>query len=125
MNLYLRMIKVMVSAWFGRPLEPLDTSIVTMRVWPNDLDLNMHMNNGRFLTLMDLGRGDLITRGGFLRIALKRGWFPVVGAQIISFYRPLNAFQKFDLKTKIVGWDDDWIFLEQEFWRNGRGHEYR
>ena len=33
-----------------------------MRVWPNDLDTNAHMNNGRYLTLMDLGRFDLMTQ---------------------------------------------------------------
>ena len=31
------------------PLEALGTSVLAFRVWPNDLDVNIHMNNGRFL----------------------------------------------------------------------------
>ena len=33
-----------------------------MRVLPNDLDLLWHMNNGRYLSLMDQGRVDLMVR---------------------------------------------------------------
>ena len=55
MNLILRMIKVLVAALFGQRLGVLDSSILTFRVWPNDLDINLHMNNGRYLTIMDLG----------------------------------------------------------------------
>jgi hypothetical protein len=52
MNLILRMIKVLVAALFGQPLGILDSSVLTFRVWPNDLDINLHMNNGRYLTIM-------------------------------------------------------------------------
>ena len=44
------------------PLEPLGTSVLGFLVWPNDLDVNVHMNNGRFLSIMDLGRFDLSFR---------------------------------------------------------------
>ena len=43
-----------------------------MRVWPNDLDTNAHMNNGRYLTLMDLGRFDLMTQCGLVGTVLKK-----------------------------------------------------
>ena len=35
-----------------RPLPPLgvlDEDTLRMRVWPNDIDLNMHLNNARYL----------------------------------------------------------------------------
>ena len=45
----------------------LDESAVGFRVLPGDLDVNVHLNNGRYLALMDLGRFDLLIRGGLLR----------------------------------------------------------
>mgnify|MGYP003290859366 CR=1 FL=1 len=36
----------------------LDDSRVCFRVLPNDCDVNLHMNNGRYWTIMDLGRAD-------------------------------------------------------------------
>ena len=54
-----RLAKTLVTAPFRSRLRPTDASTVHFLVWPNDLDMNRHMNNGRYLTLMDLGRFDL------------------------------------------------------------------
>ena len=85
MNLILRLIKVLVAALFGQRLGVLDSSILTFRVWPNDLDINLHMNNGRYLTIMDLGRADLMIRCGLGKVILKRRWMPVLGAVTIQY----------------------------------------
>ena len=48
-----------------RPLSPigiLDQDALQMRVWPNDIDFNFHMNNARYLSLMDFGRMHLLAR---------------------------------------------------------------
>ena len=66
MNLILRLIFIIVRARYRPRLQPFDISVVHMRVLPNDLDLQLHMNNGRFLSIMDLGRVDLMIRTGFL-----------------------------------------------------------
>lgn len=89
-------------------------------VWPNDLDLNGHMNNGRYLTLLDLGRLDLLMRVGALRVALRNKWFPVLGACQVRFRRPLNLFQGFEIRTRLAGWDEKWVYIEQSMRRKGR-----
>ena len=67
MNLWLRVLWVWLRAKFGAKLGmPSGTSCVELIVLPNDLDTNLHMNNGRYLTLMDLGRLDLFVRSGLL-----------------------------------------------------------
>jgi acyl-CoA thioesterase FadM len=113
MNLILRMIKVLVAALFGQPLGILDSSVLTFRVWPNDLDINLHMNNGRYLTIMDLGRIDLLIRWGLGGVMVKRRWMPVVGAATIQFRRSLSPFQRFRLHTRVLCWDEKWVFVEQ------------
>ncbi len=115
MNLILRLIFVLVKAPYRPKLQPFDISALHMRVWPNDLDLQLHMNNGRFLSIMDLGRIDLLIRTGFWREARQRRWFPVVGSTLIDYRRSLTVFQSYELRTKILGWDDRWFYVEQQF----------
>ena len=64
MNLFLRLIRVLLTIRSRGQLAPFEDSVLTFRVWPGDLDLNVHMNNGRYLTVMDLGRLDLMARTG-------------------------------------------------------------
>ena len=70
MNLWFRSLIVLFTVFFRRSLDPLDESVLKFRVWPTDLDVNFHMNNGRYLTIMDLGRVDLMLRTGLGKMAL-------------------------------------------------------
>lgn len=120
MNLIFRLLKTL-ALWLLRPGRRgiLEESVVRFRVWPNDLDTNLHMNNGRYLTLMDLGRLDLLLRNGSIRHVLRRHWYPVLAGTLIRFRRPLNLFQKFEIRTRIVTWDEKWVYLEQRILRRG------
>jgi acyl-CoA thioesterase FadM len=122
MNLIFRMILTIFIAKRARAMGPMDVSRVHMRVWPTDLDVQMHMNNGRYLSIMDLGRIDLMVRTGFWAIARKRGWFPVVGSVRVDYRRSLTLFQRYEMTSQIVGWDDRWIFMEQQFLAAGKLH---
>lgn len=116
MNLYLRLIRVLLAARFGSRLNLVsDMSTIEFRVLPNDLDMNLHMNNGRYFTIMDLGRMDLIARSGVLSACWRLKWMPVLGAAKMNFLKPLNPFQKFTLRTRLVGWDEKWFYIEQSF----------
>jgi acyl-CoA thioesterase FadM len=116
MNLYLRLFKhILILIFRRKKLGLLDTSVIHGRIWPNDLDLNFHVNNGRYLTLMDLGRFDLVIRAGFFKPMLKNRMFPVLGALKMNFRRPLKLFQTYTLKTRLLAWDEKWLYLEQTF----------
>ncbi len=115
MSLILRYLYSIVTA-FSRPqAAPLEETLVTLRVWPFDLDPNLHLNNGRFLSLMDLGRVDLIVRSGLGRIIWRERWRPLVASATIRYRGSLNPFQKFKLATRIVAWDEKWFYIEQRF----------
>jgi len=107
-----RTLKMLAHARGEKPIGMLDTSSVDMRVWPNDLDINLHVNNGRYLTLMDLGRLDLLMRSGTLNVLFKRKWAPVLGAATVRFKRSMRLFEKFTLKTRVLGWDEKWVYME-------------
>jgi acyl-CoA thioesterase FadM len=118
MMLLLRIIRVALMAIFGNRLAPLDESIINLRVWPNDLDLNVHLNNGRYLSLMDLGRLDLAARTGIARAAIKGRWRPMVAAVTLRYRRPLPPFARYQLRTRLLGWDTKFFFMEQRFYLN-------
>ena len=115
MNLYLRLFWTILALTWRKPIGVLETSAITLRVWPNDLDINLHVNNGRFLTLADLGVVTLFGRLGLFRAAWREGWRPVVGSAVARFRRPLKPFQKYRLETRILGWNEKWTFFESRF----------
>jgi acyl-CoA thioesterase FadM len=117
---YLRMIQVWHAASRGPRIGLLDTTHVRTRAWPNDLDFNLHVNNGRYLTLADLGRVDWFVRTGVLEVARKRGAYPVVGDSVCRFRREIRAFERFDLQTRLRGWDERFGYLEHRYVVGGR-----
>ncbi|WP_417782111.1 thioesterase family protein [Terasakiella pusilla] len=124
MNIHLRMLKVFTTAFLRQKKSEnlLKPFVMTMRVWPMDLDFNLHKNNGRYLTTMDIGRMDLAFRAGLHKPMFKYKWMPLLGSSTIRYFKSLRPFQKFNLETRIVGWDDKWVFMEQKF--ISKGHLY-
>jgi acyl-CoA thioesterase FadM len=112
-NLILRLLWVSIAALFKPRIGLFDVSEVPFRVLPTDLDINLHMNNARYLSLMDLGRTDLLIGIGMLGRVRRERWMPVVGSIDIKYRRPLHLFQRFALKTRLLCWDEKWIYMEQ------------
>lgn len=116
MNLYLRTLLVFLSSFFKETIRDiLEPSILRLRVFPNDLDFNGHMNNGRYLTIMDLGRFDLVLRTGLMKLMLRQKSVPILASAKIRYRQPLLPFQPYDLETRIICWDEKWAYLEQRF----------
>ena len=121
MNLWLRLLHLILAS-FGRPrLDPArDVSRLPFRVWPHDLDTSLHMNNGRYWTLMDHGRADIMIRSGLWRAVLRRGWVPVVSAGQIRFRREMKLFQAFTLETRILTWSEGHLVMEHRLLSKAR-----
>jgi acyl-CoA thioesterase FadM len=104
-----------------RPLKRLgvlDEDSLRLRVWPNDIDLNLHLNNARYLSWMDYGRVHLLARVRLLDHVIRDRWTPLVGAVWMTYRRSLALFAPFTLTSRLVCWDERWFYLEQTF--NGR-----
>ena len=120
MNLYLRFfVNILKNLLFPKPLDVFSQSSLKMRVLPNDLDANLHMNNGRFLTLMDIGRSDFTMRVGLHKAMLREKWGAVATAINVVYLRPLKVFDQYELRTKLLSWDDMWFYMEQRFVKDG------
>jgi acyl-CoA thioesterase FadM len=114
-NLVFRLLWLLIVARFRRRCDVLGPVRTPFRVLPTDLDVQRHVNNGVYLSLLDLARTDLLVRSGLAGPVRERGWYPVVTAESIRFRRSLKLFQRFDVETRVVGWDDRSIFLDQRF----------
>lgn len=114
------MLRVLVAARFRPRTAPLEETSLAFRVWLNDLDPLFHMNNGRYLTLLDLGRADAVIRNGIRRALEANGWYSVVASQAIRFRESLGPFARYEMRTRLLGWDRRSFFFRQAFVRGER-----
>jgi acyl-CoA thioesterase FadM len=119
-KLYLRLLSFALLTRRRSRVSVLGPARTPFRVWPTDLDLLRHVNNGTYLTIMDIARLDLLSRAGLSRAIRSKGWYPVVVAETITFRRSLTLLQRFEIVTTCLGWDERSIFLSQDFERGGK-----
>jgi acyl-CoA thioesterase FadM len=118
MNLWLRLIYVLVASFFKDRLPAgKSENSLALRVLPNDLDLNLHMNNGRYLTLCDLNRVDLFIRTGLLKSMFRRKWAPIIAEHTMTYRKPLRCFARFDVSMTLDRWDEKYFYMTHLFRR--------
>lgn len=115
MNLYLRLLGMVLATRRRGRLHLWDTARISFRVLPTDLDVLGHMTNSRYLALMDIGRLDMMRRSGAWAEVKRRRWYAVVAGQTIAYRKSLNPWQRVDLYTRNIGSDHRWNYLEQIF----------
>jgi acyl-CoA thioesterase FadM len=118
-NLLLRLLILVLTARFRPRASVLGPCRTRFRVWPGDLDVLLHVNNGVYLSMLDVARVDLMLRSGAFARFRARGFYAVVAAQTIRFRRSLRLFQRFEVETRVIGWDEhaflvSHVFLRQE-----------
>jgi acyl-CoA thioesterase FadM len=114
---FVRMLK---EVWLGRRAPRLDLLSVheTRHVcWPWDLDSFMELNNGRVLTLFDLGRISLALRTGLNEALRAHGWGIAVAGNSVRYRRRVRAFDRLTIRTRCLGWDARFIYMEQSMWK--------
>lgn len=85
--------------------------------WPWDLDPFIELNNGRALTLYDLGRFPLAIRTGLIAAMRRNGWGLTVAGSTVRYRRRIRMFDRFTMRSRCVGWDARFLYLEQSMWR--------
>ncbi|WP_420858019.1 acyl-CoA thioesterase [Marivivens marinus] len=113
-------IRMTWQMWKTRksPKLPFDgTHISTHYCLPWDLDIFWELNNGRTLTLYDLGRIPLGHRTGLIDALRRRGWGLTVAGSSPRYRRRIRAFEKITMKSRGIGWDDRFFYVEQTMWK--------
>lgn len=113
---FLRGAQVFIETWFQTRLEDIlaeqsfDGIVLT-----HDLDYLGHMNNSRYLRECDFARFHHYMRNGLFMTSRKLGAKLVVGASTIRYRRSLVFRELFEIRTKVLGWDEKAFYLEQRF----------
>ena len=87
--------------------------------WPWDLDVWNELNNGRTLTLYDLGRLPWSRRTGLAAALRGRGWAMAVAGASVRYRRRVRAFDRIAMRSRALGWDDRFFYFEQAMWVRG------
>jgi acyl-CoA thioesterase FadM len=93
----------------------LDGITTSHRCWPVDCDANLHMNDGRYLSISGLARVALMIRIGLGEPFRRRGWRPVAGAADVRYFKEIRPFERFAIRTRIVAWDEKYFVFEHMF----------
>lgn len=115
MNHYIRLFFTLLFAKLKTKVDVFETTEKRFRVMPWDLDLLGHMNNGTYLQVADVARVGWMNQTGILRLIVKNKWGAILGGNIIHYRKSLTLFEKYKVRTKLLGWHDKWVFLEHRF----------
>lgn len=119
MHMILRTLLIFLKRSFLSPAHIGDPTTISMRVLPTDLDLLWHVNNGVYFSFMDFGRWDMVFRTGLYKLASKNRMYAVVAGENIKFKKSLKLWDKFQLETQNIGFDEKYFFVRQKFFLRG------
>lgn len=121
MNLYIRLLWVIFRAYKRNVITPenLQNEISTI-VMPNDLDMNLHVNNGRYMTFCDFNRVDLFLRSGLAKLMVKNGWAPIVAHHTMTYLKPLALFDRVKVTMEITHWDEKYFYSNHVLFKRGK-----
>lgn len=96
------------------PALPLDgTHVSHLSCLPWDLDPWRELNNGRTLTLYDLGRLPLAIRTGLSAVLRAEGWGLTVAGASVRYRRRVPAFRRITMRSAFVGRDARFLYVHQ------------
>ena len=115
-----RFVKELVKFRKAPPLPSTGVHVSHHMCWPWDLDPWMELNNGRTLTLYDLGRVPLVMRTGLIGTLRSQGWGITVAGSTVRYRRRIRLFHRFTMISRTLGWDGRFFYIEQSIWMGGQ-----
>ncbi|UWQ22179.1 acyl-CoA thioesterase [Jannaschia sp. W003] len=89
------------------------------RCLPWDLDGFGEMNNGRVLTLFDLGRFTSARRFGLGAAMRRHRWGLAVAGSSVRYRRRILPMARIEMRTRLAGTDHRFFYILQEMWIGG------
>lgn len=118
---FLRLAKEFVKFRNAPPLKVGEAHISHHICWPWDIDMWLELNNGRTLTLTDLGGLPMAQRNGLIGLLRREGWQSTMAGASVRWRARIRPFERFELRSRALGWDDKFLYLDISMWkRDGR-----
>jgi acyl-CoA thioesterase FadM len=114
MNLFGRLLLVLLQAWGSEKQKHSHVFSHHFRVWLHDLGWRDHLPNYRFYSFMELGRfgfwhGTGLAHSGSYNVRM-------IAAQDFTYLRPVSPFAKFRCDTELMGWDQKYFYFRHNFY---------
>lgn len=113
-------VRMIWQLWRVRKLPKLPltgTHVSHHYCLPWDIDLWMELNNGRTLTLFDLGRIPLAQRVGLVEVLRKNRWGLTMAGASVRYRRRVRSFERVEMRSRAAYWDDRFVYIEQSMWK--------
>ncbi|EBA17575.1 hypothetical protein RSK20926_07552 [Roseobacter sp. SK209-2-6] len=113
-------VRLLKDLWRASRMPAIDlteTHVSHHICWPWDLDIWLELNNGRAMTLYDLGRTMLAQRVGLIGALRQNRWGMTAAGTTVRFRQRIRGFERFEMRSRAVAWDDKFIYLEQSMWK--------
>ncbi|MCR9109193.1 thioesterase family protein [Marivita sp. XM-24bin2] len=113
-------IRMAFGLWKTRntpKLGPFATYVSHHRCWPWDIDMWMELNNGRTLTLYDLGRIPLAQVTGLMDMIRNESWGLTMAGVVVRYRRRIRTFERFETRSRLLCWDARFLYIEQSMWK--------
>lgn len=114
---FVRMIKELVVHSRAESLPLTGTHVSNHICWPWDLDIWMELNNGRTLSIYDLGRIPLAHRVGLIKVLARKRWGLTMAGATVMYRKRVRMFDRIETRSRALGWDDKFIYIEQSMWK--------
>lgn len=115
----IRFLTTCMKAFLSEKISVDDVSDTSFRIRPWDIDMFLELNNGRIVTLYDLGRFDYSIRVGLAKLLKDNHWGLVVAGSTVCYRRRIRVFEKVTIYTQLVGYEERWIYIVQSMWVKG------
>lgn len=115
-------LRLAYALWSVRRAPPMAVTApyISQHIcWPWDLDPWNELNNGRTLTIYDLGRIPMARRMGLDRVLKANGWGLTVAGNTTRYRRRVQVFARLTMRTQCIGWDARFLYIEQSMWKDG------
>src|SRR6056297_3558752 len=114
---FLRLIWQLYTHRNSAPLPVTGCHVSHHYCLPWDIDLWRELNNGRTLTLYDLGRIPLAGRAGLIAVLKRKRWGLTVAGASVRYRRRIRVFERIEMRSRVVWWDDKFVYIEQSMWK--------
>ncbi|MBC7140024.1 MAG: acyl-CoA thioesterase [Defluviimonas sp.] len=116
---FIRMAYAIARSRNAPPLPVTGTHVSHHLCLPWDLDFWSELNNGRTLTLYDLGRMPMLMRMGLTRMLRGRRIGMTIAGSSVRYRRRVRLFHRVEMRSRCIGWDARFLYMDQSMWRNG------
>ena len=110
---FAKFLRVMLKARLKPISKMSDSGRISMYAMPWDMDMFAELNNGRTLTLYDLGRFDFAVTSGLMKVLRRKKWGLAIAGGTVRYRKRVTVFNKIDMTTQWIGCDDKWFYMYQ------------